>query len=331
MLRPVVLCFLVVLVGKVSAQNLVPNGSFEDFTTCPAFIGYAQYATGWLNLHTSSADYFNACNTSGVVDVPLNQFGYQFAADGQAYVGMATSAVGGVPWYREIVGIELTEQLQPGVPVCLSFRTAMGGYGNWPGNSTIYSSKGLGLKFFTELPTDWSDYLYPNSAALHLDVVPTDTALWYNVSGLYVPDSAYRFVAVGNFFADSLSEITLIDTSGFGAFDIAYAFVDDIRASFDLSYCTTGVPSGGVVLRSVTTYPMPCADALNLSFSSAVVGRLKYRLLDTSGQQVLDGTLLSVGSHASVDLNGLRAGVFVLHLEDGAGTYRAVQVVHISP
>ena len=77
-----------------AGQNLVPNGSFEEYTSCPELIS-SVFLTGWTNLHTTSADYFNACNLNGVADVPLNQFGYQYASDGQAYVGLATTGGGG--------------------------------------------------------------------------------------------------------------------------------------------------------------------------------------------------------------------------------------------
>ncbi len=331
-MKPVLaLCLCVAVNPVLHAQNLVPNGSFEQYDTCPPYFGRAQYAIGWMNLHTHSADYFNACNTNGVVDVPYNQFGFQFAADGQAYVGMATTAPGGGAWYREIVGIELTEPLVVGVPVCLSFQTAMGGFGNWPGNSTIYSSKGLGLEFFVEFPADWHSYLYPNSAALSIDEVPTDTALWYYVSGMYIPDSAYRYIAVGNFFADSLSQITLIDSTGYGIFDVAYAFVDDVRASFDLSYCTSGIQAEGLDPRVVLPYPMPCGSLLNLAFEQAVPGVLHYAFTDGIGRVVLTGGCVPEGTHAALPTADLPTGFFALHLTDGSGPYRAIPVVHVSP
>ncbi|MBK6627745.1 MAG: hypothetical protein IPG35_09145 [Flavobacteriales bacterium] len=314
-----------------AGQNLVPNGSFEEYTSCPELIS-SVFLTGWTNLHTTSADYFNACNLNGVADVPLNQFGYQYASDGQAYVGLATTGGGGVPWYREIVGVELTEPLQPGVPVCLSFRTAMGGWGSFSGNSTEYSSKGLGLKFFTEFPIDWVSYLYPNSAALHVDFVPTDSAIWYMVSDVYVPDSAYSYVAVGNFFADSLSEQTLVDSSGFGTFGVAYAFVDDVRASFDLSYCTAAVGAEVLTrLRSVLVYPMPCEGSVNLAFERQIAGTLRYRFVDACGKSVLSGEQSSTGAQTEIRLEALPAGLYGLHLEDGQGSYQPVQVVHVSP
>lgn len=320
----------VMLFTPLSAQNLVPNGSFEVRDSCPTYNGYVQYAAGWQNLHTHSADYFNECSASNIVDVPGNQFGYQNAADGQAYVGMATTSFGGAPWYREIVGIQLVEALQPGVPVCLSFQTAMGGFGNYHGNSTMYSSKGLGLKFFTEFPADWYSYLYPNDAALHIDEVPTDTSVWYYVSGLYTPDSAYQFVAIGNFYADSLSARTLIDSSGFGTWDIAYAFVDDVRASFDLSYCVTVVPKE-LKPGKLEVYPNPCANTLTISLKYPVTGILHVSILDPLGQMVRDASCRANQGRATLNMEALPVGFFILRLSDGDGAYRAVQFVHVSP
>lgn len=315
----------VLVTPHAQGQNLVPNGSFEQYTTCPQFIS-SVYLTGWENLHTSSADYFNACNQNGVADVPFNEFGYQEAADGQAYVGMATTALGGGPWYREIVGIELSQALQPGVPVCLSFQTALGGFGRVPWNSTAYSSKGLGLMFFTTFPADWSTYLYPNTAALHLDYVPMDTALWYSVTGVYVPDSAYTYIAVGNFFADSLSEHTLIDSTGYGQFGVAYAFVDDVRVSFDLNYCTLAGPQ---VLdkNPIEAFPVPCGDILNIERPSSFQGLVSYVILDACGRAVRDGGL-EVSSTATVPLSGLDAGFYRICLIADGGGRAEVAIIH---
>ena len=322
-------CWCICVSGSAlsgAAQNLVPNGSFEQYTDCPEFIS-SVYLTGWENLHTNSADYFNSCN-DGVAGVPLNQFGYQYASDGEGYVGMAISAPGGGPWYREIVGIELTEPLQPGVPVCLSFNTAMGGFGSWPGNSTPYSCEGLGLKFFMSFPSDWNAYLYPNSAALYIDFVPTDTALWYHVTGTYIPDSAYTRIAVGNFFADSLNNLTLIDSTGFGTLPAAYAFADDIRASFDLSYCDADL-SIEEHLDAVAAFPMPCADLLNVRLSGTS-GGFTYRILDI-GYRMLRSGDSDADAPATVYFGDLPDGIYMLQISDGGRFYRSISVLHISP
>ncbi len=320
-------------IGKAHAQNLVPNGSFEEYTQCPVSFGWAEYAVGWQQLYTRSADYFNACNTNGVAGIPSNEFGYQHAADGQAYVGMGTY-LDGDPLYREFLGVELVEPLQPGVPVCLSFKMAMGGFGSDPGNSAPYTAKGVGLQFFVDLPassnpfweSEWASYLYPNSAALYLDVLPTDTSLWYAVSGTYIPDSAYRYMVVGNFFADSLSSPFLFDTV-YGISNVAYAFIDDIRASVDLSFCDS---SSGVSMTQRKWFkvgPNPCMDELMVEVPMGNEGLWRVALYNSTGALVQEHERMS-GPVIRLRTGRIPAGVYHLRLMAPSGLYHSSIVVH---
>ncbi|MBV6406118.1 MAG: hypothetical protein GFGODING_02903 [Flavobacteriales bacterium] len=290
------------------------------------------YATGWLNLHTQSADYFNECNTGGVLDVPFSQFGYQQPYEGDAYVGMATSGIGGGPWYREMVGCPLAEPLQPGVPVCLSFKMAVGGFGSWSGNSSYNTCQGVGLKFFTQLPTDWYDYLYPNSAALALDVVPTDTAIWYTVSGTYVPDSAYAYVVVGNFFADSLSEVTVLDSTGFGTAEPSYAFIDDVRVSFTLDYCDADLGVDEPSRELPLAYPQPFAELLHVKWTVEARPFVRsYALLDAGGRAVRTGVPETRDGTQVFVFEGLRSGTYLLRLDLAGGGMATLPIVCVSP
>lgn len=331
MMRAVLLYLCLLELTPAWAQNLVPNGSFEEHDTCASFdMGFGMYASGWLNLHTQSADYFNVCNTGGVLDVPFSQLGYQLPYEGDAYVGMGTYAAG-IPWYRELVGIALTEPLQPGVPVCLSFRTAVGGFGSWSGNSAVYTCKGIGLKFFTVLPYDWQGYLYPNTAALHLDEVPTDTSAWYVVSGTYVPDSAYTYVVVGNFFADTLSEVAVLDSTGFGGFELSYAFVDDVRVSFSLEYCADEMAVQVRDSDHLVAYPVPFTDRLHVRLPQGVPWPIGFSLRDMAGRVVLQGQpTLGIGE-VSIATEHLVDGAYFLQLITTRGSWSPISVVHVSP
>lgn len=310
--------------------NLVPNGSFEEYTQCPEFGSYAQYATGWFNLHTASADYYNRCQENLVVGVPYNTAGYQEASEGDGYVGLATTFPG-LDSYREIVGIELSEPLQAGVPMCLSFKMALGGFGTWDGNSAMFTAKGVGLRFFNEFPADWPSYLYPNAAALSMNVVPTDTAIWYLVNGEYTPDSNYTRLAIGNFFADSLSAISDLDTTGFGAWGVSYAFIDDVRVSYDLQFCgSNGVRAFGTA-RSIRAYPNPFAEQLTVTLLSPAQSLLHWELLDVCGYQASMGSIGSGALMVEITLQGITPGPYLLRMYDSAGAYAPLRLVSISP
>ncbi len=330
MKRICTISFVLSYATLLPAQNLVPNGSFEEYTECPTYFGLAHFATSWMQLYTQSADYFNMCHTTGVVGMPLNYFGNQLPALGDAYMGLCTYQFNQAE-YREIIGIQLVEPLQPSVPICLSFKTAVGGFGTSPGASAGYTCKGLGLKFFTELPQDWVSYLYPNSAALSLDIVPTDTAIWYNVSGTYVPDSAYSYLVIGNFYDEAYSEPTMQDVIGVGATDWAYAFIDDIRASFDLSYCAIDL---GIPLEHASrpvVYPVPFVNDLRVRWPALQAGSIFYVVFDPVGRCVQQGGIEQMGEETVIHTEGLPSGVYHLRLSTTTHSWSPITVVHVSP
>ena len=74
--------------SNLNAQiNLVPNSSFETFTSCPSFPGQVEFAFPWYNPTNSSPDYFNACNTFSV-GIPQNFMGFQYPRTGNANMGL---------------------------------------------------------------------------------------------------------------------------------------------------------------------------------------------------------------------------------------------------
>ncbi len=76
-------------------QNLVPNGNFETYTNCPQNTNQIYYAYPWFQPNyydgsfatSSSTDFYHICSV-GIVGVPLNYFGFQFAKSGDGYAGI---------------------------------------------------------------------------------------------------------------------------------------------------------------------------------------------------------------------------------------------------
>lgn len=332
-MRIFLLSLLLVNIGTVQAQNLVPNPSFEDYDTCPAYQGQVYYATGWFNPWNTSPDYFNACATDSLFatpyfSTPFNEFGYQWPADGAAYMGIATGNGMVNSTYREAVAAQLQEPLQPGVPVHLAFKASPGGFGSWNGNSAHWTGKGVGLKFFVTIPSVFYTYLYPNSAAIYLDHVLTDTLNWTTVSGTYVPDSAYQYVVVSNFFADSLSDLQVLDTEGIlpGSYD----FVDQV-CSYSPDFCDHWL--GLTILKPESDpiiFPNPFSDLFTIR-GSASIRALNLSLFDALGRSVWRGVWpLGQRTH-TIFLPNLAPGFFTLQTTDFQGAVRFYSVVHVSP
>ncbi|MDZ4823987.1 MAG: hypothetical protein SH856_11055 [Flavobacteriales bacterium] len=110
--------FLMVLFAlNASAQNLVPNGSFEGYEMCPdAVNSIPLLGGGWTNMF-NTPDFLHECALSWGIDVPSNAFvGYQWPKEGSGYVGFIADSK---PFTdidtKEIIGVPLNQSLEVGI------------------------------------------------------------------------------------------------------------------------------------------------------------------------------------------------------------------------
>lgn len=321
------LCSLVIgsTVHPAWAQNLVQNGSFEDYYDCPIGAGAVAQAVHWTSPFNGSADYFHACSTVPTNAVPWSYLGNQVPADGQGYMGMCTYKEQN-PVYRELILTELSEPLLIGVPVCLSFRLAVGGYGAFGPNSPRHTAAGVGMKFFVQTPTDWEGYFYPSTWPLKMENTPTDTAQWYWVHDVFIPDSAYTQLVIGNLSPDSLNNVLVLDSSGYGQWPYAYAFVDDVRVSYDLQFCSSGVGIAESVTTEAEVFPNPFAAYLHVNVATHGSGRVSIELHDALGSLVRSWDAQR-GSNV-LAIPDLPAGPYLLTIQDAGCSRRTVRVFH---
>jgi len=105
-----------------NAQNLIVDGSFEEYNSCPSKTSSFQHYFEHISAPTtSSGDYFNSCGNSDY-SVPNNFKGNQEAADGNGYVGIYLYALND---YREYVQLNTTETLKQGYPYKVRIRVSL--------------------------------------------------------------------------------------------------------------------------------------------------------------------------------------------------------------
>ncbi len=335
-MRYLILALFVFSMGFAQAQNLVPNPSFEEYYDCPINFGQWAEVVDWTSPYNTSADYFNTCAGTGYAGVPLSSQGYQYPAQGSAYMGVIAFAQG-APSYREFIATHLTEPLQVGVPVYLCFKLALGGFGSVQPNSGNYTCSGMGMKFFTELPADWNgwyDYLqpeYPNSAAVHLEEAITDTSAWVTVSGVYMPDSAYTQLVIGNFFSDSLSQPFVFDTAGYGTSNTAYFFIDQVSVSYDPNYCANWSDIRNIEKPTISIGPNPFGAILTLTSPNTHSDPFMLRLLDGTGRTLRSEVWPRGSGIWNVDGSTLPSGFYTLLVTNAMGATSSYALVHVSP
>lgn len=120
MKKTAILFAFILNAGLMNGQNLVPNPSFEDTTSCPDNLSQIDRAFGWQS-YRITPDYFNACSLpGGYSGVPLNQFDYQYPRSGNAYAGLFCLYLPTLN-AREYIGIELSQPLIIGREYFASF------------------------------------------------------------------------------------------------------------------------------------------------------------------------------------------------------------------
>lgn len=220
-----IICFFCFWVST-DAQNLIYNGSFEEYYSCPVSNdlgnGQLELAKGWWKPTQGTSDYFNACN-NGIVSVPTNFVGYQYAQDGQGYVG-----IGAMEWFDdgtpntlEYIQTRLLEKLKPCSKYYFSMYVSLA-------DKSEYAIGDLSA-FFTSDSITIQTYL---SIGLEPQFVNNgspiiDTMNWTKIEGYFVADGTEEYLTIGyksEYFAnDTLFLQNLYDGVGVG-----YYLVDNV-------------------------------------------------------------------------------------------------------
>jgi hypothetical protein len=232
---------LTIAVYDSCAQNLVPNGSFEEYKKIASggvFIidDYLEY---WVKPTRGSPDYYHTLST-GSTSIPVQKVEYSYtdsslqdAKDGSAFVGFAQRlSDSGTLIYAEYIQVELIEPLKK------NHRYRFSSYWN-----LLDISKYKGIEFGLVVSKDrdtsyrdentFSNTLYENEIRdyLHLEnsreINYTD---WTNLSYSIKSTGGEKWLTIGSFdYRKKYSEISRSDVNyAQGAGKFAYYFIDDV-------------------------------------------------------------------------------------------------------
>ncbi len=296
------------LIGR--GQNLVPNPSFEDTIACPSNVDPITALAGW-SAYRETPDYYHACSSPPFSSVPENIFGNQAPATGNAYCGLYTYLT--QFFYREHIGTMLTSPLVPGMKYFVSLKVALS-------DTVDYSrpTNRIGVKFFS-IPYSFSNpSAIDNRSHVYSNSVITNTTNWTKISGTFIADSAYSYIAVGNFFDDTATTINGSNSQKGG-----YYFVDDICVSTDSLACN---PKVGIQQinqnESVKLFPNPFST--QLTFSLADNKPTTVSLYNFLGQRVLQQ---SFTNSTTLNTAQLADGIYFYELRSNKGTLKTGKLV----
>lgn len=208
------------------AQNLVNNPSFEQIITCPYSFGYlTNGCAGWKNFGSIIPNYYNRCNISPNYSVPTNTFGYQDAANGNAYAGVYTytSSINNAKEYitNTMAPMVVGTHYEVSMSVSLSDNSGFGG-------------DDLGVYFYDKAPSYYADYdtLPVQPQVTYSSYGPISNKLtWKRLTKIYVADSAYDNIAIGGFLPYANMVLDTVPPGNFAYYYIDSVVVRKVRTS----------------------------------------------------------------------------------------------------
>lgn len=225
MTRSIFLISIFCLVYSSSfAQNLVPNMSFETYTTCPGFASELDKAAPWFNPNSGTPELFHACASWGsYVSVPATATGgYQLARTGDGFAGMYVFR-SDVANMREYIEVPLSSPLIAGE--CYYFEMHV----NHPNDHEL-TCDGIGVRFSQGLLSPLTNGGLMGLPA-HIENDPgtllSDTLGWMTVFGDYVAQGGEDHLVIGN-FKDDANTVWSVLQSNVWYTSSAYLYVDDV-------------------------------------------------------------------------------------------------------
>ena len=244
------------------AQNLVPNGDFEQYNTCPIQLtggsttdgiafspGYTNFPTvkNWVRpLQNSTPDYFNVCappfssaSSSGNISVPRNLFGYQQPHSGKGYAGVYTfHSQTPVPPndYREPLTVKLSQPMMKDSQYCVSFfisTTVIVPGGPFVSFNFIAVNE-FGAHFSDTQPYSSSTTIQSLSLPYHVsndtNRLLTDTGKWSEIQGIYTAAGGEQWMTLGCFNHSPMPAYRMIPGYPFSSTKgwFGYAYLDDV-------------------------------------------------------------------------------------------------------
>lgn len=226
-----------IITGLLTAQNLVPNASFENNTGCPGGWSQLNLVNNWNTPSLGSPDYFHTCATVPDMGVPANTPGYTQAHTGNGYVGITTwtdtFSFPGTFYFCEYIQAQLTAPLLAGQCYRVSFwaNCAESNESLSAGDPLIFGISSLVSAYISVTPPSTTGFnVLPITGAPQITSVTTvdDTTQWTLITGIYTATGGEQYITIGNwnkalYGNGPTNSISMFEPSS------AYYYIDDVE------------------------------------------------------------------------------------------------------
>jgi OOP family OmpA-OmpF porin len=302
------LAILLLLTYNISyGQNLVPNGDFEQYWSCPANQGQIDSAKFWITPSTSGTpDYFSQCANGSLAGVP-NNFGFQQAHSGDSYAGITLKQFTN---FREYIEVPLNTALIANSCYHFEMHLNLLNYCNSATNSIgVYLSDTIisGVNNFNPLP--FVPQINNTTGFI------TDTLNWTLISGSYNAHGGERYLIIGNFNDDLHSASILVNSSGS---QITYYYIDDVS----LTICQSNGLTNDNNTVQTEIFPNPVTDNLTINIYNNEQSEII--LYDMSSRKLLQQTFKN---STTINLEQFARGIYFYEVRSKYGIIKNGKVI----
>lgn len=173
------------------AENLVPNGSFEQISGKLRRLGGIEAAEGWVSPTGVGADLFSESSNTPDIQVPMNFYGKEDAVDGTNYAGIVAYSYGDkMP--RSYITSKLSTPMKKGMRYKVTFRASLA-------ELSKYSSNKLGAHI-SKKPFETKEKVPALIEEPHIlhpqEIIFNAMYGWEIVCGEYVAEGGERYLSL---------------------------------------------------------------------------------------------------------------------------------------
>lgn len=301
---------LAIFATVVFGQNLVPNYSFEQYTTCPNASSQINFASPWYGPTNNSTEYLNSC--SAMYNPSIAGAG-QVPRTGNAYAAMWI--FNGIPDYKEYLQVGLLDTLRTDscyyveFYVCLlrGCRFAANNIGAHFSQDTIWST---GTGYYLNITPD---ILLPGNPII------SDTSNWVKIYGNYQANGGEKFITIGNFFSDANTDT--ISILPFPNYYGSYYLIDDVS----VVKCSQMGLIPNNFNNEINLFPNPFSSATTLSSNSSFKDA-ELSIYDYHGNLMKQISNIN-GSSFNLQRENLSAGLYFLQLTQKDKLFRKYKIM----
>jgi OOP family OmpA-OmpF porin len=307
-IKQVIIYIIIVPLGffNLKAQNLVLNGSFEEYYQLPSAIGQINYCKYWNSPNNNTPDYFHNDATYMGVNIPLNAWGYQNAYEGNAYAGIFIYNMlypEGVDYVQSKLIFQLLSKRY-----CVSF------YVSLADSASVYAVNNIGVYFSQDSVffnnnnrlSQFSPQIINNS----INSI-ADHNSWIKISGNFLAIGGEKYIMIGNFNLPENDDTIQVQgySNSWASAKSGYIYIDSVSVTLCDDVGIEEKP-----LDKIDIYSNPTQDFVSIGLPKSYT-QANLSIYNLTGQLISQKQLTQ--TNQQIPIIELSDGMYIFVIQNG--------------